>query len=137
MQGTSLVDLIEGRGLSYWNDRITVSEEPTRMSKYAPCPCGSLFFRQWHLISSNNLYGLPRVRTESRAFDYHRNRREIRASFSPVLNYLAWFKARRVIRELQANNMEAWKNFTRGESGELLPVDPDVLERLRALGYIQ
>jgi arylsulfatase len=136
LAGSSLVDLIEGRRIPYWKDRIAVSEEPTAMSRDAPCPCGSLFFRNWHLIASSELRGVP-FALDRRAFDFRSHPQETRLSLSPTANLLAWYKHRRVIRELQENNMEAWRLWTGKTEDYVLKVDPDVLERLRTLGYIR
>ena len=51
-------------------------------------------------------------------------------------DYLAWFKAPGVLRELQSINLEARARLRGSAAEEALLVDPDVIERLRGLGYI-
>jgi len=71
---------------------MVVSEEPQIWPTHDPCPCGSLFFRNWHLLSSTELTGLPMIHTEARAFDFVRHREESRPSLSLLYNYMAWFE---------------------------------------------
>jgi hypothetical protein len=135
--GTSLVDLIERRRPEFWANRITVSEEPTSWLKHAPpCPCGSLFFRNWQLLSSTGLTGVPRIHTEARAFEFTKQLEGSRPSLSPLQNYLAWLETRRVLRELQSIDAGARERFWTQHSDDTLLVDPEGVERLRALGYI-
>jgi arylsulfatase len=135
--GTSLVDLIERRRPEFWANRITVSEEPTSWLKHAPpCPCGSLFFRNWQLLSSTGLTGVPRIHTEARAFEFTKQLEGSRPSLSPLQNYLAWLETRRVLRELQSIDAGTRERFWTQHSDDTLLVDPEGVERLRALGYI-
>ena len=65
-----VVDLIEGQRLPYWNDRVTVYEEPITFTGDAPTPSGSFVFRDWHLISSRT-YGLrPPANDPAKADEY-------------------------------------------------------------------
>lgn len=133
--GESLVDLIDGRRSSHWRERLVVSEEPSTWSKRDPCACGSFLTGAWHVLMSDQLRGVPRVRLESRVFDLTTPERH-RSSRSALGNYLAWFKAPRVFRELQSINLEAGLRLRGSDVDKALLVDPDVIERLRGLGYI-
>ena len=63
-------------------------------------------------------------------------RQEARASFRPVLNYLLKFPYADVMQGVQVNGMEAWTKFTSRQDREIYRLDPEEVERLRALGYI-
>jgi arylsulfatase A-like enzyme len=142
LQGDSLVDLIEGRRLPYWENRIVPSEEPDEMSTRTKEPrlCGSLFFREWHLISSRSLFkgswALPAfLRLEM--FDFKKDRSEN----SPILSSLPdLFSKRRfgnVLAELQSNDIQAWMHFTGNKQDRTRRIDPEAEKRLKALGYVK
>lgn len=143
LQGRSLVGLVDGEQPERWRDRVIVSEEPTAMLKGNPCTCGSLYFRDWHVLSSSwfwpGRYGIPfpngqtflatiayRVAPDARS-------ESMAASFLPDL--LLRTRQRDVLGELRDANMETWRKLTAGDSGKQV-IDPDTLERLRGLGYI-
>jgi arylsulfatase A-like enzyme len=139
MQGDSLVDLIEGRRTEYWDNRICVSEEPLRMQKDDPAVSGSLFFREWHLISSKYIwsYGLGRLPAPLRlkVFNFRNDHQETRMAYSFLPDLYMKYKFARVLGELQFNNRDAWKRWTASEQGDIYRHDPDVIQRLRDLGY--
>jgi arylsulfatase A-like enzyme len=137
MHGESLVDLAEGRRNDYWNERVVMSEEPMAMKKGEPYVCGSLFFRNWHFISSKKI-GNSRIPTplRTRVYDFRNAPEETRASYRFMPDVITTWQYWRVVKELQENNVAAWKSWTGGEA-DTLTVDPDVREHLEALGYIQ
>lgn len=111
------------------------------MLKSNPCNCGSLYFRDWHLLSSswmwprNRLYApdLQAFLTTS-VLAVEKTRGEAQAwSFFPDL--LIRFRHRSVLGELREANMATWRRITEGEGGARV-IDPDTLERLRGLGYV-
>jgi arylsulfatase len=144
LQGESLVDLIEGRNMDHWRNRIVVSEEPTAMIKEKPCPCASLIYRNWHLVASTWTWpGGPLVRwvptlqasAKLRVFDFHEDPQEtgLFLSFLPDLQ-LRWLHYRAVGR-LRETGASFHARITADEdAGKRL--DPDTLEHLRGLGYI-
>lgn len=145
MQGDSLVDLVEGRQLSAWRDRVTLSEEPVVMDKARPWRnrglrvSGSFFYRDWHFIASRRFWPERGYWPESfrmKVFDVSDDRAEARALWSFVPDLYLRFKFTRFLNRVQANNIEAWKKWTGGGSRDY-KFDPDVLERLEALGYAQ
>jgi arylsulfatase A-like enzyme len=141
LQGQSLTGLIDGERPDYWRDRVIVSEEPTAMLKGDPCSCGSLYFRDWHVLSSSwmwprdHLY-LPDLQaflaTNVLAVDKPRGE-SLAASFLPDL--LVRSRQRSFLTELREANMAAWRKLTEGDAGGRV-IDPDTLERLRGLGYV-
>jgi arylsulfatase A-like enzyme len=140
LQGDSLVDLIEGRRLSYWENRILVSEEPYNMLKSDPHVTGSLFFRNRQIISSEYLWRgakhlPPFLRTEVFNFADDHNKDNLILSFLPDL--LMNYKFMKVLSELQSSDIEAWKKWNAGEQDETYKLDPAVQKHLKDLGYIK
>lgn len=144
MMGESLVDLIEGRRLPYWNDRATLSEEPLTFTRGKATASGSFLFRDWHLISSRT-YGLrPPAKEPARArenrsilrvFNFREDPGETRAidEGAPALTAAYWT----AMRELQANNLAASQKWTARRGEATLRYDPEEVERLRKLGYMR
>jgi hypothetical protein len=142
LQGDSLMDLIAGRRTSYWNDRIIVSEEPDEMSGISkePLLCGSLFFHQWHLLSSKSLFtGSPYLPPYLRlmAFDTIKDPSESSSILSFIPDLYLKYRFANTFEELQSNNIEAWKNWTRNTQSRIHKVDPQTQRNLKALGYVQ
>ena len=141
MQGDSLVDLIEGRNLSFWRERISVSEEVTDMSKGQMHTWGSFLYHNWHLISTKTVPRIGGVLLPGALWmgviDYEQDPNEAgyELSFLPDL-YVRWAYAR-LMRRLQSNSVEAYKAWTKGESGDTYALDPDAVNRLRSIGYLK
>jgi arylsulfatase A-like enzyme len=144
LQGRSLVGLIEGRDPESWRERVAVSEEPEAMERDRPCSCASLLFRDWHVISSTWLWPadrtrpiLPGVQTfvKTHVYRYRDDPKESvpSLSFLPDL-YIRWL-ANDTISGLREANQTTWSKLTQGENVDL-QVDPETLEHLRGLGYI-
>jgi arylsulfatase A-like enzyme len=142
LQGDSLLDLIEGRRLSYWDNRITVSEETYEMSTTAKKPRlgGSIFYRNWHLISSKSLFKgswlLPAV-FRLKIFDFKNDRDENHASLSFLPDLYIKYRFARILNDLQSNDMQAWEKWTGEKHERMHKLDPDTRDRLKALGYIK
>jgi hypothetical protein len=141
MQGDSLVDLADGSRADRWRDRIAVSEEPSFMTREAPYSCGSLFFRGWHLLSSRPF--VPRVGgwrpppvLGLKVFDYAERPEEDRALLTFLPDLYIRHRYSRIVRELQANGLIAWERLT-SRSEQVRRLDPDALDQLRSLGYIE
>jgi hypothetical protein len=141
LQGRSLVGVIDGEDSDYWQNRVVVVEEPTAMLKSDPCNCGSVYFRDWHMLASswmwprNYLYApdLQAFLTSS-VLAVDKPRGESQAwSFFPDL--FVRFTHRGILSDLREANMSTWRKITEGEGGSRV-IDPDTLERLRGLGYV-
>ena len=136
MHGDSLVSLIHGEEQARWQQRVTVSEEPMIMDRNDPCSCGSLFFDEWQLHGSTA--GWPnRVRNEfakSAAYSFRES------GIKPVISFLPDLYSRilryRALSQLRSANISTWRKITEGEERELYRMDPDTLEELRGLGYV-
>jgi arylsulfatase A-like enzyme len=141
LQGRSLLGLLDGEDPDYWRNRVVITEEPTAMLKSDPCNCGSVWFRDWHLLASSWMW--PRdylyapdlqayLSTSVLAVDSPRG--EAQAwSFMPDL--LVRNRHRAVLSGLREADLAAWRKITEGEGGSRV-IDPDTLERLRGLGYV-
>ena len=145
IQGESLIDLIEGRNTSHWMDRIVVAEDPTAMLKEAPCPCTSLFYRDWHLVASTQMWRdrslarrlppAPAALLQMRVFNFHEDPTEetLYLSFVPDL-YLRWLQYDAATR-LRESGRIIHEKLTADEN-TATRLDPETLERLRGLGYV-
>jgi len=145
LQGDSLVDLIEGLDTSRWQDRVVVAEEPTAMLKEAPCPCASLLFRDWHVVASTDMrLRMPLVRRlpptpkailQMRVFNFHDDPTEEKfsPSFFPDL-YLRWLQYDASSRLREAGTI-IHEKLTADENANTR-LDPETLEHLRGLGYV-
>jgi arylsulfatase A-like enzyme len=141
LQGESLLDLIEGQRMDYWRNRVVVSEEPTAMLKGDPCSCGSLWFRGWHLVSSNQMWKRNRIYAPhlqafltTNVYAVETGRSEsLAASFLPDL--FLRYRQQALLSELRESNMAAWQKLVAGDEGGQV-IDPDTLEQLKGLGYV-
>ena len=145
LQGDSLVGLIEGREPERWRDRLVISEEPTIMHRQGPCRCASLIRGDWHVNSSTATHPwiiragrflpsvIPFVKTRVYRFRDDPTERRPLLSALPDL-HLRWL-AQDLFAELQDTNMTTQRRLTEGENIDL-QLDPDTLEHLRGLGYV-
>jgi arylsulfatase A-like enzyme len=144
LQGESLVDLIEGRNMDHWRNRVVVSEEPVAMLKDNPCPCASLIYRKWHLVASTYIwpggplvswFPTPQAIAKLRVFDFYKDPTEesLFWSFLPDLN-LRWRHYRAVSRLMETNGSIHARLTADDDASKRL--DPETIEHLRGLGYI-
>jgi arylsulfatase A-like enzyme len=144
LQGDSLVPLIEGQDPDFWRNRLVLSEEPTAMEKGDPCSCGSVYFRDWHIISSR--YFFPRNRTYQPAPHLQTfaatfalkvapdaRGEELSPTFVPDL--LFRWRHGKTLSRLRAANMATFATVTANDQGAGV-IDPETLDRLRGLGYV-
>ena len=136
LHGDSLVALMQGTDLDRWRKRVTVSEEPVAMERAEPCACGSVFFDQWQLHGSDR--GWPRpLRSEFVKTAVYRFRED---GIVPVTSFLPDLSIRilraRALSRIQSANITLWRTITEGEAGDIYKMDPDTLEELRGLGYV-
>ena len=145
MQGDSLLGLIEGRNPEYWDSRVTVSEEVTMRDQARPWRnrglrvSGSLFYRDWHFIASRAFWPQRGYWPESlrlKVFNLTEDPQEHRAV--PRFLYDAYLRYRYTagLNELQRISEEAGHAFRSNEE-QSYEFDPDTLEHLKALGYVQ
>jgi arylsulfatase A-like enzyme len=145
LQGDSLVSLIEGGEPERWRDRVVISEEATIMHKQGPCRCASLVHRDWHVNSSTAAHPwisragrfLPGVIpfVDTRVYRFRDDPTEQSALLSALPDlYLRWL-AQDLFAQLQDTNITTQRKLTAGENIDL-QLDPDTLQHLRGLGYV-
>jgi hypothetical protein len=140
LHGDSLLPLIEGRDLAFWRRRVVVSEEPTVMRRGDPCAsCGSLFRGELQLLGSPAIF----KRSWTFGFDdsfgllFTHMRDAIRdvAFWTSLAGLYPRWLHHRTFAALHAADTEIWRKITGGEAGGGV-IDPETLERLRGLGYV-
>lgn len=136
MHGDSLVPLMQGIDPDRWKNRVTVSEEPMAMDRNDPCACGSFFFGEWQLHGT--IRGWPgRVRSEFVKSAVYRFRED---GIVPVTSFIPDLSSRilrtHALSRIQSANIALWRKITEGEAGDVYRMDPDTLEELRGLGYV-
>jgi hypothetical protein len=139
LEGDSVVDLLEGNRSSYWENRIVTSEEVIYLSKKDPSACGSLLFRNLHVITSQFLWPGARffpAMLRMVTFDFKKDRQERRVLLSYLPDLIMRRRFAGIVRKLQKTNMAAWQKWE-GGANETYRLDPEAVERLRALGYIK
>lgn len=127
LHGESLVGWLRGGGSP---DRMALSEEPMTMTPGKPCGCGSLFLGPYHLLAS------LREGQKLRVFNRHEdaaenedlvhigNRREIGRSM------------REFLTNVQRINAAIPSRLSPPRAERAEQINPDVQERLKALGYV-
>ena len=147
MQGDSLVDLLEGRKPEFWRNRVIASEEASQRNKtrawrnQALFVSGSLFYKDWHLIASREFWpGREHVywpeSLRLKVFNLKDDPQEQRpvTRFAPDA-YLR-YRYTSALHRLQSISSEAGRRFTKTEE-QNYEFDPDTLEHLKALGYVE
>ncbi|HET9446000.1 MAG TPA: sulfatase-like hydrolase/transferase, partial [Steroidobacteraceae bacterium] len=145
MQGDSLVGLIEGRNPDYWKSRVIVSEEVTTRDrtrdwrKSGLWVYGSLYYGSWHLISSRAFWPRRGVVPESlrlKVFDHAEDPQELDARWRFFGDAYLRYRYTAGLNELQSLGEEAQARFRRTQETNY-EFDPDTLEHLKALGYVE
>jgi len=141
LQGDSLVPLFREGEHPAFSDRVAISEEMGAIEPGDPRAWGSIFFRDWHLLTSRGFFG-SEMRADldldeflyTRFFNLTDDPEE--KSFRNVYYYDLLLKRdlNRLLRRFQAANARL-RRALEGERGEIA-YDPEVQERLKALGYI-
>ncbi|MBU1975881.1 MAG: sulfatase [Nanoarchaeota archaeon] len=122
LEGQSLVPLINNQDMDFWNNRIIVSEEA--LNKYGQDDTsiwGSIFYLDNHILHS------PKLKT------IHYNFMEDLEEEQGIIvknpdEYISFFNA------LQLNNRNIRISISKEEGA--IEYDPDALEQLKALGYL-
>ena len=145
MQGDSLVGLIEGRDPGYWKSRVIASEEVTTRDRAKSWRntglrvSGSLFYGDWHLISSRAFWPRRGVVPESlrlKVFNQADDPQEMRALPRFFADAYLRYRFTSGLDELQSLGEDAQRRF-RSTQETNYEFDPDTLEHLKALGYVE
>jgi arylsulfatase len=149
MSGDSLIPLIQGKNLNFWNNRVSISEEIKFMQKGDPRAFGSLFYRNRHILTSaklndtfshrvkgfsSNLYGTFFM--DTRVFDLEEDRNEFYDAVNFILDPLFNYRIQRFLKNFKRENLLVWKTIS-GELEHTIRYDPKTLEQLRSLGYVK
>lgn len=144
MQGDSLVGLLDGDGGSTaWRDRVVLSEEPMSMDKANPSRqqglrvIGSFFYRDWHFIASRQFWPRRWVPESLRLKVFHLSKEldeEPLWSFAP--DVLMRLRFAHLLDSVQKNDYAARRSWTSEEQDATHRMDPEALEQLKALGYV-
>ena len=127
VQGDSLLPLIRGEEPPWWRDRIALSEEPDAWRGRSDTQISaSAFSDRWHLLHSRTLPG-PEL------YDYRGDPQEQRPLAGRERERQV---LERVLVGMKAANVAIWEAMTRDADGAIR-YDPDALEQLRELGYIE
>jgi arylsulfatase A-like enzyme len=145
MQGDSLVSLIEGRDREFWRNRVTASEEVTVRDRArawrnrGPWVSGSLFYRDWHFIASRAFWPRRGFWPESlrlKVFNVAEDPREFHSLTRFLPDVYLRLRYTLALNRLQSISEEARRRFTPTQE-QNYEFDPDTLEHLKALGYVQ
>lgn len=146
MQGDSLSGLIEGRDREFWSNRVIASEEAvtrdrvrTRRNRGLRV-YGSLVYRDWHLIASRAFWPRRGYWPESlrlKVFDVSNDPAELdpRLRFLPDV-YLR-YRYTSGLNRLQSISEQARTRWIGNRQEQSQEFDPNTLEHLKALGYVQ
>jgi arylsulfatase len=126
MQGESLLPLIGKDPERPWRRNLAYSEEALlKKSRYEPRPYGSIFFEHWHVLDSlyapMKLFALALDPAEENPLRPTRRLRNRMETF---------------LREIQLAELEIWRSITGGEE-TTVTLDPEAINELRALGYLE
>jgi arylsulfatase A-like enzyme len=130
LQGDSLVPLMHGENMSYWRDRVAWSEEVINYrAREAPQAWASAFFRSFHILRS---------RSVTAVFDFVEDPSEslpLTPETGGLPPGLLDGELGSVMERIQQANIGIWRAIT-GGTVQPIRYDPEVQERLRALGYL-
>ena len=145
MQGDSLIGLVEGRDPEYWASRVIASEEVINRDRVRDFRnrglrvMGSLFYGPWHFMSSRGFWPRRGVVPESLRLKVF-NQAEDPQEFDERLRFFpdAYLRYRYTsgLNQLQRLGEEAHSRF-RSTDETNYEFDPDTLEHLKALGYVE
>jgi arylsulfatase A-like enzyme len=145
MQGDSLVSLIEGRDVDYWKSRVIASEEVTTRDRAKQSRnrglrvYGSLYYGNWHFISSRAFWPRRGYLPESlrlKVYDQAEDPQEIDARGRFFADAYLRYRYTSGLNRLQSIGEEAQQRF-RSTAETDYAFDPDTLEHLKALGYVE
>jgi len=147
LQGDSLLPLMNGQNMNYWNKRISVSDDVIYKSKHSFVSEGSIIYKDWHMIVSYRINDpfsrLSRFAERacnmlfrSRVFNYYRDVEEKRYLNNALFDVILTYKTRKHLEALQMKNIQLWGEMVDRTEEESI-VDQSDLEKLKALGYIR
>lgn len=146
MQGDSLVALIEGRDREFWGNRVIASEEVITRDRVKAWRNrglrvhGSLFYRDWHLIASRSFWPQRGYWPEAlrlKVFNLADDPEERRSAPRFLPDVYLRYRYTSGLNRLQSISEEAGRRWITEGQEQNYEFDPDTLEHLKALGYVQ
>ena len=126
LTGDSLLSLIYKKNLDFGNNRIVISDEMHyRRGRNDRRELASIIYKETHILSSDK-YAMQQ-------FNYLEDKDEINGIIVQG-NLKAIYKT--FIRDLQKNNFAIWKAIAK-KSATRIKYDPEIIKKLKTLGYIQ
>ena len=130
--------------LDFWAWHIYFSEEVVdRSHKFDDRPFGSLIINNWHFLNSKKFLPLKRRKRYSgaepfffKAFQYTTDREELQFINSFYFDFVGKFIASRIMKNFHKGNQQIRQAFTEKKEG-VIKSDPEVMEKLKALGYVE
>jgi len=149
LEGDSLLSLINGKKLDFWNNRFCISEEVKFKRKDDTSIYGSIFYRNWHILNSDklndtishklksfnqNLY--ETLRLETRVFNLSKDKSEHYDLINYLFDIYFNYKVQAFMQKHRKQNLITWRTLTK-DTEQTINYDPAALKQLRSLGYIQ
>lgn len=143
LHGESLLPLLDERSDGPKGTRLAVSEEFVNRGKGDVGGRGSLMFQNWHLLSSQDLLSprkilswLPDLGLSTRVFNYRSDPREKKLWNTFLLDWMLKARIRDTMLALEETNRNVIVAL-KDTNQKTVELDPEVEERLRALGYLK
>ena len=143
LHGESLLPLMDERPDGAKSIRLALSEEFVNRREGDEGGRGSLMLRDWHLLSSQDLLSpnkvfswLPDLGLSTRVFNYRSDPREKKLWNTFLLDWMLKAKVRDTLLALEETNRDVMAALTDAKK-ETVEMDPEVEERMRALGYLK
>lgn len=135
IEGESLLPLMRGENIKFWNDRILMSEEIDYEDKPRIPEGGSVFYKNLHIMNSSG--GKENAPLSLKIFDYSRDREEKESGRVFLRGLFLGDTARFLIKETQAGNLKIWETLTGRAARDTVEYCPEDMEKLKSLGYLQ
>jgi arylsulfatase A-like enzyme len=149
IEGDSLLSLISGEKIDFWNNRFCISEEVKFKRKDDTSVYGSIFYRNWHILNSDKLndtisYKVKNLSPslyetlllETRVFDLSKDKDEYFDSLNFLSDIIFNMKTQSFLKKYRTSNLATWRTLTKN-TDQTIKYDPAALEQLRSLGYIK
>ena len=139
IEGDSLLSLIHNKKPDFWRNRFCISEEVRSKFRTNKKAHGSIFYRQFHILHTNKLQqkGLFNGKLfKTRVFDSSMDKDEYIGVNRFIIDFYFTHKVHRFIQQLQDKHLNIWGKIVNKRANTIV-YNPETMERLRSLGYIQ
>ncbi|MCB4792429.1 MAG: sulfatase [Elusimicrobia bacterium] len=147
LQGDSLLPLIFGKDMPYWNNRALISEEMTNKEYSSPLKDNdaSLIHKNMHILYSKSVEGdfisylSKKTKTNYyllRFFNLNTDKTEEGYFNNYLPNLFLYKKVTEFLHEFQANNVKIFKNIVKTGMSEN-KLTQEKIKTMKTLGYLQ